>query len=254
MNRHSKKQDDLNSLSPVHLSPEQADHIWKEIMNNLDLKDEPSPAPRRRFCYYHVLRRYIAKNLLILSCVFLLLFFVMPGTLVPASISNVSAAAGESQSSAVVEFNINTLIPVQHVSAKINNQELLVQENGYHNYSIDVPENGYLLLEVYSITGMYSSQNILIDSIDDEAPHIVKHYQEGDTIKAILTDGSGVGIDYTSITIYVPENGVYSTPLDYNEKEGYVVLAYPNTMTYITVSDKNGNQMTAVLSPPEGSS
>lgn len=252
MRRHSKKQDDLNSLSPVHLSPEQADHIFKKIMNNLDFKDEPSPSTHRHACYYHVLRRYIAKNLLILGCAFLLLFFLMPGTLVPVGISNVSAA-GDTQTSAIVEFQIDTLFPVQHVGAKINNQELSVQENEYHNYSIEVPENGYLLLEVYSITGMYSSQNILIDSIDDEAPHIVKHYQEGDTIKAFLTDGSGVGIDYASITTYTPETGVHSIPLDYNKEEGYVVLAYPHATTYITVSDKNGNELTAVLSPPEGS-
>lgn len=254
MKKHSKKQDDLNSLAPIHLSPEQADHILNEIMNNLDFKDDLSPSPHRRSCYYYVLHRYIAKNLVILGCVFLLLFFLMPGTLVPIGISNVSAASGDTHTSATVEFQIDTLIPVQHVGAKINNQDLPIQENGYHNYSITVPENGYLLLEVYSITGMYSSQNILIDSIDDEAPHIVKHYQEGDTIKAFLTDGSGIGVDYSSITTYVPETGVYGAPLDYNEKEGYIILAYPNTTTYITVSDKNGNEMTAVLSPPEGSS
>lgn len=254
MKKQSKIQDDFIKSSPAYLTPEEADALFKNIMDNLDFKEDPKPVSHRHSYYYRIMRKYILKNALILCCVFLLFFFFLPGTVIPASISHVSAAPARDQTSARVEFTVNALIPVQQVSAQMNDHRLEVLEESYHQYSIDVSQNGSLLLEVYSATGMYSSQTVEIDSIDEEAPHIVSHQQENDCIKVYLTDGSGVGIDYSSITAYDPETGITSAPLDYNEEEQYILLAYPESRTYITVLDKNGNQMTALLSPAEGSS
>lgn len=243
---------DLFTPSP-HLSPEQAEKLLNNIKQDLQMSEDPA-STRKRPYYHRILRKYIIKNAVVLACVFLLLFLIMPGTVVPASVSTVSAAPSTDQSSTSVEFEISSLFPVQKINAHINEKELDIEKVGYQHYSVDVEENGYLLLEVYSITGLYFSHSVEIDSIDDEAPHIVSHHPEGNNIIVYVSDEDGVGIDYSSITTYATGTGEYQKPIRYDEDEGYIVLNYPESTTYIMISDKNGNEMTAVLSPTEGSS
>lgn len=251
MSRHLYK-NHLGTSSP-HLSPEQAEKLLNNIMQDLNVNEDPVSLKKHPY-YFRVLRKYIIKNALVLGCVFLLLFFAMPGTVIPASVSQVSAAPSTDKSSTKVEFEISSLFPVQQINANMNNKELKIQETGFQHYSIDVKENGYLLLEIYSVTGLYSSHGVEIDSIDDKAPHIISHHLEGDNIKVYISDSDGVGVDYSSITTFVTGTGEYQKPVSYDPDSGYVVFNYPESTTYITISDKNGNQMTAVLSPPEGSS
>lgn len=251
MSRHLNK-NHLGKSSP-HLSPEQAEKLLNNIMQDLNTSEEPVSLKKHPY-YFRVLQKYIIKNALILAFVFLLLFFIMPGTVIPVSISHVTAAPSTDKSSSRVEFEVSSLFPVQQINANINNKELEIQETGFQHYSVDVKENGYLLLEIYSATGLYSSHGIEIDSIDDTAPHIVSHHLEGDHIKVYISDNDGVGIDYSSITTFVTGTGENQKPVSYDPDSGYVEFNYPESTTYITIADKNGNQMTAVLSPPEGSS
>lgn len=253
MSRHlNKNKNNLGTPSP-HLSPEQAEKLLNNIMQDLDINEEPIPSKSHPY-YFRVLRKYIIKNALVLGCVFLLLFLAMPGTVIPASVSHVSAAPSTDKSSAKVEFEISSLFPVQQIKANMNNKKLEIQETGFQHYSVDIKENGYLLLEIYSATGLYSSHGVEIDSIDDKAPHIISHQLEGDNIKVYISDSGGVGIDYSSIITYVTGTHEYQKPVSYDSDAGYVVFNYPESTTYITITDKNGNQMTAVLSPPGGSS
>lgn len=249
-NSHKKKQKKNTEVN--RLSPDQADILLNNIIGQLEF-EETADNKKQHSCYYIVMRKYILKNACVLCVIFLLLFNLMPGTVVPSSITNVSAATSDDMSSASVQFSINSLIPVERINATLNNSQLNIEQCGYQKYSVDVSENGYLLLEVYTMTGLYSSQGIQIDNIDDQAPHIKEHILDDGNIRIYLTDGNGTGVDYGSVSAYIPDKGVYENALEINEEEGYVVFSYPESVTYITVSDNNGNQMTAVLSPPEGS-
>lgn len=235
------------------LSPEQANMLLNNIIGQLEF-DESYSKKRKHSCHYIVMRKYILKNACVLCVLFFLMLTLMPGTVVPSSITDVSAATSDDMSSASVNFSINSLLPVERISATLNDSQLSIEECGYQKYSVDVSENGYLLLEVYTMTGLYSSQGIEIEGIDDQAPHIEDHSLDNGNIRIYLTDSDGTGVDYGSISAYVPDTGTYLEPLEINEEEGYVIFSYPESVTYITVSDKTGNKMTAVLSPPEGSS
>lgn len=237
----------------TRLSPDQADMILKNIIGQLDFEETDSKK-KRHSCYYIVMRKYLFKKACVLCLIFFLLVSLMPGTVVPSSISNVSAATSDNMSSASVKFSINSLIPVERINATLNDRQLSIEDCGFQKYSVDVSENGYLLLEVYTITGLYSSQGIEIDTIDDQAPHIKSHCLDDGNIRIYLTDGDGTGIDFGSVFSYIPDTGTYQDPIEINEQDGYVVFSYPESKTYITVSDKSGNQMTAILSPPRGSS
>lgn len=240
--------------SPERLSPEQADKILENIMDNLDFDTAESLHETSGKSYRHLLiRKYILKNGLILGGIFLLLFLFMPGTLVPAPISNVSAVPASDSSSAQVEFKISSLIPVQQVSAQTNDHTLDLEETGYQTYSVNVKENGYLLLEVYSISGMRSSHEMKIDTIDDQEPHIVSHHREGDEVVIYFSDEGGSGVDYAAIQAYMPETDTYMLPAYYDEDAGCAAFSLPPSPAYITVPDKSGNEMTALLTPPDSS-
>lgn len=251
--RNSYKKKLKKNAEVNRLSPDQADILLNNILEQLEF-DETHSNKKKHSCHYIVMRKYILKNACFLFVLFFMLINLMPGTVIPSSITNVSAATSDDMSSASVKFSINSLIPVDRISATLNNSSLTIKEYGYQKYSVDVSENGSLLLEVYTITGLYSSQSVQIDSIDDQAPHIKKHSLDNGNIKIYLTDGDGTGVNFSTASSYVPDTGTYQKPLAVNEEEGYVIFSYPENETYITVSDKNGNQMTAVLSPPKSSS
>lgn len=248
-----KRKQEKSNTEVARLSPDQSDMILKNIIGQLDF-DETDCRKKRHSCYYIVMRKYILKRACALCLIVFLVFSLMPGTVVPSSISNVSAATSDDMSSASVKFSINSLIPVEQINATLNDTQLPIEECGFQKYSVDISENGYLLLEVYTITGLYSSQGIEIDTIDDQAPHIESHCLDDGNIRIYLTDNDGTGIDFSSVFSYVPDTGNYQDPLEINEREGYVVFSYPESRTYIIVSDEIGNQMTAILSPPGDSS
>ena len=123
-------------------------------------------------------RRYAVKRATVAACAVLLIVLLAPGTVVPASVSHVSAAPATDSSSVQISFQVDTLIPVQDVTAQINERSLSVESSGYQQYQVTVEENGYLLLDIYSVTGMHTSHGMEITGIDSEAPVIVSHERQ----------------------------------------------------------------------------
>lgn len=232
------------------LSREDAEQIFTQISGRLKLKQSCSNAGKKRYFFKQFYKKYIFEKAAwgIAICLALLLF--LPGTVMPTSFSKVSAASINNGQMARVEFYIDCLFPVQTISASINNKVLDINTKGYQHYSVDVPENGQLLLEVASLTGIRHTENILIDSIDDTAPDIVNYVIDDHTITIYLTDNAGSGVDYSKITAYSPALNERIIPADYNEAKNYVIFPLSETQLYITIPDKNGNEKLAVLTPP----
>ena len=130
--------------SHPQLSEEQADALFQNIMNDLQMESD-MPRQTRRPVWRTALRRYFVRRAAIAACVVVAAASLAPGTVVPASVSEVSAAPSSDASSVQVRFHVDTLIPVREVTAQINEQSLSVEEDGYQNYLINVEENGYLL-------------------------------------------------------------------------------------------------------------
>lgn len=223
------------------LPEDQADEILRQIMADLRSEQHSEQSSGAS--------KYFFKKAVIACCVLLLLAFFTPGTVAPAPISNVSAAPIANAGSATVNFQVNSLIPLRDVSAHMNDKPVTVTQQSYQGYSVEVEENGYLLLEVETITGMTSSQDILIDSLDDEAPHIVSHEKSGETIIIYLTDGDGTGVDYQNITAYEAITSNPVLPSSVNETDGYISFTYPEDTIYIEIPDKAGNKTTSILEP-----
>lgn len=238
----------IDTESNEHFTPEQEDILLHSILADLNIEESIPSVPQKRSYRSGFRRKYLIRKCCVVVCAALLVFTLLPGTVVPAPISEVSAAPASDASSARVEFSVSSAIPVREVSAQMNDQKIQVEETSYQNYAVDVQENGYLLLEVYSISGMYSSHGIQIDSIDDQAPDVITHYLDGETIVISVTDNDGVGVDYSSIYGYSPDTGSVVSPLYYNKKNGNITFGVPEASMYIYIPDKNGNTLTLMLS------
>lgn len=231
--------------SPV-LTPEESEQLLGSVLKELDIT--PVTDIRKRHYYFQLLRKQILKGTAVV-CGVLLLGVLAPGTVAPAPISSVEAAPSGDASSAQITFQVSSLIPVQSITATLDDSSVAVEENGFQSYFVNVNENGYLLLEVYSATGMRSSHGMNIDCIDEQAPHVTRHFDVGDKIYIYLSDGDGTGVDYSAVRAGAPGASRYSAPLYYNERRGYVVYPYPESELYITIPDKQGNILTILLSP-----
>lgn len=219
------------------LTNHQADILLKKIIAD----SKPGKATALSGNYFKVA---------VIACgIILVLMFLAPGTVAPAPISNISPAQGKTSGSATVDFQVNSLIPLRGITARMNDKDVAVTQNSYQGYSVEVHENGYLLLEVETLTGMSSSQNILIDSVDNEAPQVVSHEQSSTGITIYLSDGEGTGVDYGKITGRDADTSETVLPAAYSESEGYVIFEYPKSAIYIEIPDKAGNKLTSILQP-----
>ena len=236
--------------SRPQLSEEQADALFQNIMNDLQMESD-MPRQTRRPVWRTALRRYFVRRAAIAACAVVAAASLAPGTVVPASVSEVSAAPSSDASSVQVRFHVDTLIPVREVTAQINEQSLSVEEDGYQNYLINVEENGYLLLDIYSMTGMHTTHGMEITGIDTDAPVITGHQLQDGQIVIYLSDGDGVGVDYDSISACCKSDGAPVYPTACSEAGAYVSFALPDQEILITIPDKNGNYRVVSLAASE---
>ena len=146
-----------NSQSGIQNSHEEA--LLNQLLSELQLENRISPGKKQRYRRV-LLRQYVVKHAARLACLVFAAALLAPGTVVPASVSEVSAAPASDASSVQVSFRVDGLIPVREITAQINEHSLSVESSSYQNYQITVEENGYLLLDIYSATGLHSSHSM----------------------------------------------------------------------------------------------
>ena len=114
-----------------YLSANQTDQILSQII--ADSKADYPKASAKTAFGRRAQNGYFFKTACILCCVLLFLAFFIPGTVTPAPISNVTSASPstEKTSSLTVNFQINSLVPLQEVSARMNNKPAEVKQESY---------------------------------------------------------------------------------------------------------------------------
>lgn len=242
-----KKSDKTEKKTSGILSDTQAADILNQII--ADSSTQKGSAAGFDSLHHTFLQKDLFKKAVALCCIVLMLLFFLPGTLAPVPVSRVSNSPIQNAASAVIDFHISSLVPMKHISASLNKKPVDVTQKSYTGYSVEVRENGYLILEAETITGMTSYENILVSGLDTEAPHITSHKKTGDAITIFLTDKNGAGVDYNNIRAYYPNTLIPIQPLSFSEEKGCVVFAYPEEPIYIEIPDKAGNKLTSILEP-----
>lgn len=202
----------------------------------------------RRYAYRALVRRkYYSRRVGISLAVGVIVLLCALAYLVPVTISNVRTDASGVR--ARVSFSLGRSALVKDVSAQLDSAPVPVGQDGDY-YFVDVSKNGILVLETEMVTGAHTQTDVVIDSLDNAPPSIASHSREGDDILIYLTDGEGeTGVDFAAITAYEPDTGAEVKPLYYDETEGLVAFAYPECTVRITIPDKAGNAISAVLEP-----
>lgn len=242
----NKRNNSISKASDFLQDTKEADQLFEDIASKLDL--DPSltrhsgKGYRSRF-----FGRYILRGACMAAAV-ALVTFGGTGFFQKPSISSVKAAASSDASSARITFRVDALFPVSEISASMNEKSVSVDSLGNRDYAIEVNENGYLLLEAVSISGIKSTQGMTIHSIDDQAPVITSHAHVGDQIRIYAHDIGGSGIDYSRVSASTDSAGMI-VPESYEEMNGLIIFPYPSEDMYITIPDKNGNRLVSLLQP-----
>lgn len=241
-NRNNK----ISETSDFLHEKKDADQMFQTLASELDLNPSLTRHSGRNY-FAHFVRRRVLKAASILTVAGLLAIGGVGLTEKPA-FSSVKAAPSSDSSSARVTFQVDALFPVRDVNASLNEQAVSVDALGKGGYAVDVTENGYLLLEVVSLSGMRSSQGVTIDSIDDQAPVIVSHTHAGDEIRIHVRDVGDAGIDYSGVYASGTSSGRI-LPESCDASRGLIVFRYPSEDLYITIPDRNGNRLISLLQP-----
>lgn len=243
----NKRTNQTSETSDFLQDKKEADLLFHNIMTGLDL--DPSCVSHSHCNKYRsrFIRHYLMKGV---AAVFIIGLLAIGGSglLQTPSISSVLAAPSSDSSSIRVTFRVDALFPVSQVSASLGEQDVTVNALGNQNYSVEVNKNGYLLLEVVSISGVRATQSVTIDSIDDQAPVIVSHSHKENSIFIYAKDIGASGIDYGNIYASTKSSGIIR-PDSCDSQNGLIIFPYPSEDMYITIPDRNGNKIISVLSP-----
>lgn len=225
-------------------SRSESDALFSQISQELQIQ----PKKRSRWRPYFLITafRYFSKRIAVLVLGVIALIFTVFFLTSPLDIQNVQTSK-LSPGNERISFNIDHSFWANSVNASLNNSPIPVTQTD-SGYYVDVSDNGVLLLEVETVSHVRSQTEIVINSIDDEAPHIQTHMQNGNEIIIYLSDGDGEGIDWDAITI--TNLSGQALPLTaYDPDESYIILPYPSESIYIYVPDHAGNTLTALLKP-----
>ena len=240
MNNEGKN---VNKIPESDAAPSQ--ELYDRIAKDLHIQ---STRHKRRYAYRSLVRRKYYSRLVSTALIVGALVLVCAlAYLVPVTISNLRT--DESDTKTRVFFTLDREALVKEIHAQLDDAPVSVGQEGNY-YFVDVSKNGILVLETEMVTGARTQTDVVIDSVDEEPPSIASHGRKGDSILIYLTDGEGeTGVDFAAITAYEPDTGAAVQPLYYDEAEGVVAFAYPERTVRITIPDKAGNAISAVLEP-----
>ncbi|MCI8632143.1 MAG: hypothetical protein HFE64_01480 [Lachnospiraceae bacterium] len=237
---HLQKNTDLHPSSHA-----ESDALFRQISQQLQIQPQKRSKWRPGFVITAV--RYFSPRIAMLLFVIITFTFSLLFLTSPLEAQNI-AVSQSSAGSERVSFEVENSFWVKSVSASLNHAALPVTQTDA-GYYVDVSANGVLLLEIETVSHVCSQTEIVIDTIDDQAPHIQRHSQNNDEIFIYLSDGDGEGIDWDAISGRSSLSDTAVSPVRYDAAAGYVVFKYPTEPIYISIPDHAGNTLTARLEP-----
>lgn len=225
------------------LDPQTANQILNDIFEKCER--EPNTIPIEVLTSYRNYRRErysLQKGTL---AVVLILFFMLPLLFLMPAFS-LDLSADSEPGSPVYHIEVDTFLPISRITAVIDGHNVSVYETGDCTYSIEPTRNGRMTVTVTLANRQYLVQEILVDTVDREAPQLISNQQKKRHVYLYLEDKDS-GIDYDGIYA-VYENGERAEPLSFDRDTGCVEFAYPDTMMNVYIPDMAGNRLQLIVS------
>ena len=146
----------------------------------------------------------------------------------------------KSATNAIYKIRVQTLLPIESVSAELDGHPVLITKSGPKQYSAEITDNGTMTITVHSFNGQTASKTYKVSHLDTEKPEFIHSYSENGIVYLEVRDTYS-GIDYDNIS------GL--TPVSYDEEKGLIAFTIPEAPTQITIPDRAGNELSLLLSP-----
>ena len=175
--------------------------------------------------------------------VVLVLFCAMP-LLFMAPKMNVSETS-DVKYNPTYEVKIDTVVPINYVSAAVDGNNVPVYETSAKTYSVEPNRNGTMNITVELINGQYKTKTLHVKTVDTAAPTVTSNRLTDNKIYLHLSDKDS-GVNYKGI--YATEaDGTTRLPASYDEGRHVVVFNYPENSLNVYIPDKAKNTLQLVL-------
>lgn len=224
-----------------------ADAASKLLANVFDAcEQEPNTIPLEKLASYSEYRRERYSLQKTVTLIVLIVFLLLPLCfLVPKfDVVNVTESAAGYP---VYEIQVRGRMPVSLVAASIDSHSFPVYETGNRTYSIEPTIDGPLKVKVTFINRQYTVKEYLVSGIDVDAPVLQDISKADGYLYLTVTDGEGLGIDYSAIKADLTSSGETIYPISYDESTGNVVFKYPFESMSVSIPDKKGNTLQLVI-------
>lgn len=145
------------------------------------------------------------------------------------------------------EIDVESLLPVDYVSASLDGEEVALFSPESKLFSADPNGNGTLTITVTLINGQSASQSVQVTGVDCKAPTIVVETPTDNCIRLYVTDDLS-GVNYE--TVYgIDKEGNPVQPISVDPETGIITFPYHKAVLDVYITDMAGNQTHMTVSP-----
>lgn len=173
------------------------------------------------------------------------LFILLPLLFIPASFT-IDDPSGQHDFNPVYRVEVDSMMPVERVSATIDGYNVPVYEMDSHVYSIEPSVNGRMEITVTMFNRQTATQYVDVATVDREVPVATACNKYDDTISLHLSDGIS-GVDFEKITA-IDSNGQEMAPATVDKETGCVIFEDVKNTLHVYIPDLAGNQLHLIIS------
>ena len=232
-----------NTTAPK-LSNDTASKLLANVFNACE--QEPNTIPLDKLASYSEYRRERYSLQKIITLIVIAVFLLLPLCFIVPKFDVVSvteSAAGYP----VYEFRVEGEMPVNLVAASIELHSFPVYETGDRTYSVEPTIDGPLKIKVSFLNRQYTVKEYIVSGIDVDVPVLQDISKSDGYLYLTVSDGDGLGVDYSAIRADLTSSGGTIYPVSYDESTGVVVFEYPFESMQVSVPDKKGNTLQLVI-------
>lgn len=146
----------------------------------------------------------------------------------------------KASSTATYQTSISGIIPVNRVTATLDGMQIPVHKNDGKEYTLEVSENGELVITAHAINGQVVSRKYEVNFLDTDKPEYLSSRTDGSYIYILVQDTFS-GIDYDSIS------GISLVSVDTDA--GELKIKRPSKVSVLKIPDNAGNMLELRVSP-----
>lgn len=146
----------------------------------------------------------------------------------------------KSNTNAIYSIHIKTLLPLQAVSATLDDTPVQLQQESAKEYKAEITANGKLKIKAVSFNGQTSTRTYTVVHLDKDKPILTNSYSKDGFVYLQVIDTYS-GIDYKNISGLTPDH--------FDTDSGTIVFPIPSSPVTVTIPDNAGNKLVLLLSP-----